>query len=95
MQGVGEGIDDSFSDIQSYSLNCRFANCTHSSEPGCAIQSAIAQGDLDPAHLQNYLKLKKESEFHEMSLLEKRKKDRAFGKFVRSVIKAKGRRNEK
>lgn len=93
MLGVSEGIDDSFADIQAYSLNCRFANCTHTSEPGCAIRSAIAQGELDSAHLQNYLKLKTESEFHEMSHLEKRKKDRAFGKFVRSVIKAKGRRD--
>jgi ribosome biogenesis GTPase len=94
MLGVSAGIDDSFSDIQTYSLNCRFANCTHTNEPDCAIQSAIAQGELDSAHFQNYLKLKKESEFHEMSHLEKRKKDRAFGKFVRSVIKAKGRPND-
>jgi ribosome biogenesis GTPase len=91
--GASEGIDDCFADIQAYSPNCRFANCTHSSEPGCAIQSAVAQGELDPAHLQNYLKLKKESEFHQMSHLEKRNKDRAFGKFVRSVTKAKGRQN--
>lgn len=94
MLGVSEGIDNSFGDIQSHSLNCRFANCTHTSEPGCAIQKAIAEGELEAAHHQNYLKLKKESEFHEMSHLEKRKKDRAFGKFVRSVMKAKGRRNE-
>jgi len=94
MLGVSEGIDDTFADIQSYSLNCRFANCTHTSERGCAIQSAIAQGELAPANLQDYLKLKRESEFHEMSHLEKRKKDRVFGKFVRSVIKARGRRNE-
>ena len=93
MLGVSEGIDDCFADIQAYSPNCRFANCTHSSEPGCAIQSAIAKGELDPAHLQHYLKLKTESEFHQMSHLEKRKKDRAFGKFVRSVTKAKGRQN--
>jgi ribosome biogenesis GTPase len=94
MLGVSEGIDDIFADIQSYSLNCQFVNCTHTSEPGCAIQSAIALGELDSAHLQNYLKLKKESEFHEMSHLEKRKKDRAFGKFVRSVVKTKGSRHE-
>lgn len=92
MLGVSEGIDDSFADIRAYSLNCHFANCTHTSEPGCAIQSAITEGELDPAHFQNYLKLKKESAFHEMSHLEKRKKDRAFGKFVRSVMKDKGRR---
>lgn len=94
MLGVSEGIDDSFADIQAYSRQCRFADCTHTREPGCAIQSAIAQGELAPAHLQNYLKLKKESEFHDMSLLERRKKDRAFGRLVRSVTKAKGKRKE-
>ncbi|MBU1236822.1 MAG: ribosome small subunit-dependent GTPase A [Gammaproteobacteria bacterium] len=94
MLGVSEGVDASFADVQAHSANCRFADCTHTSEPGCAIQSAIAQGELDPAHFQNYLKLKKESAFHDMSHLEKRKKDRAFGKLVRSVTKAGGRRNE-
>lgn len=94
MLGVSEGIDENFSGIQAYSLNCRFANCTHTNEPDCAIQSAIAQGELDSAHFQNYQKLKKESEFHDMSHREKRKKDRVFGKFVRSVIKAKGISND-
>lgn len=94
MLGVSEGIDDSFADIQAHSTNCRFADCTHTGEPGCAIQRAIAQGELDPAHFQNYLKLKKESAFHDLSHLEKRNKDRAFGKLVRSVTKAKGKRNE-
>ena len=92
MLGVSQGIDDSFADIQQHSMNCRFANCTHTNEPGCAVQRAIAQDELNAEHFQNYLKLKKESEFHEMSYLEKRKKDRAFGKFVNSVVKAKGRR---
>lgn len=94
MLGVSDGIDDHFADTLAYSPNCRFADCTHTSEPGCAIQSAIIQGELDPAHFHNYLKLKAESAFHDMSRLEKRKKDQAFGKLVRSVAKAKGRRNE-
>ena len=93
MFGVSQAIDASFADIEQHSGNCRFANCTHTNEPGCAVQRAIAQDELDAAHFQNYLKLKKESEFHEMSYLEKRKKDRAFGQLVNSVVKAKGRRN--
>ena len=91
MLGVGDEIDDSFADIKEHSRRCRFADCTHTSEPGCAILQAIAQQEIDAAHYQNYLKLKKESEFHEMSYLEKRKKDRAFGKFVHSVVKSRGR----
>lgn len=94
MLGVSEGINDSFADIQAYSQNCRFFNCTHTGEPGCAIQGAIAMGELEPAHFQNYLKLKRESEFHDMSHLEKRQKDRAFGQFVRSVMKDKGRQDK-
>jgi ribosome biogenesis GTPase len=94
MLGVSQGIDDSFADIQAHSTNCRFADCTHTIEPGCAIQSAIAHGELDPAHFQSYMKLKNETAFHDMSHLEKRKKDRAFGKLVRSVTRAKGKRND-
>jgi ribosome biogenesis GTPase len=94
MLGASEGIDDSFADVQAQSMHCRFADCTHTGEPGCAIQSAIAQGELELAHFHSYLKLKKESAFHDMSHFEKRNKDRAFGKRVRSVTKAKGRRND-
>ena len=95
MLGVSEEIDDSFADIKEYSENCRFANCTHTNEPGCAVQRAIEHDELDAAHFQSYLKLKNESEFHEMSYLEKRKKDRAFGQFLHSFKKDKGRRNER
>lgn len=93
MLGVSEGIDDNFADIQAYSRNCRFSDCTHTNEPGCVVQKAIAEDELDAGHFQSYLKLRKEAEFHEMSYLEKRKKDRVFGKFVRSVVKAQGKRS--
>jgi len=91
MLGFSEGINDSFSDILEHSENCRFTNCTHAQEPDCAVQQALTEGKLDTAHFLNYLKLKKESEFHDMSHLEMRKKDRAFGQFAHSFHKAKGR----
>jgi ribosome biogenesis GTPase len=62
--GVGEDIDEGFADILALSKECRFADCTYANEPGCAIRSAIEQGELNAEHFQNYLKLKKESEFH-------------------------------
>lgn len=92
--GIGEGPGDGFSDIREHALSCRFANCSHTNEPGCAILAAIAQGELDAGHFNNYLKLQKEADFQEMSHLEKRRKARAFGKMVRSVSKAKARRGE-
>ena len=84
---AGEGIDDSFTDIKTLASSCRFADCSHTNEPGCAIRKAIEDGELNPEHFQSYLKLKAESEYNEMSYVDKRKKDRAFGKFVNSVLK--------
>lgn len=84
---AGEGLDDSFADITALAASCRFADCSHNNEPGCAIRKAIDSGALDAAHYQSYLKLKAESAFNEMSYVEKRKKDKAFGKMVKSVLK--------
>jgi len=85
--GTSEGMDDSFEDIQDLSLNCRFSNCTHVQEPGCAVLLAIEAGDLSEARFQSYLKLKKETEYHDLSYVKKRKKDRSFGRFIKSVKK--------
>jgi ribosome biogenesis GTPase len=86
---AGEGLDDSFADITELVAQCRFADCNHHSEPGCAIRKAIESGALNAAHYQSYLKLKAESDFNGMSYLDKRNKDRAFGKMVRTVLKEK------
>jgi ribosome biogenesis GTPase len=86
---AGAGIDDSFADIKALASACRFADCSHTNEPGCAIRMAIESGELNPEHYQSYLKLKAESEFNEMSYADKRKKDRAFGKMIHSVLKQK------
>jgi len=83
---AGEGLDDSFADIKLLASQCRFADCSHNNEPGCAIRQAITNGELNTAHYQSYLKLKAESDFNEMSYVDKRKKDRAFGKMVKSVL---------
>ncbi|OIQ91856.1 putative ribosome biogenesis GTPase RsgA [mine drainage metagenome] len=86
---VGEGIDDSFADIKALATRCRFADCSHTNEPGCAIRKAIESGELNPEHYRSYLKLKAESDFNEMSYVDKRKKDKAFGKMVKTVLKQK------
>ncbi|ATX80416.1 ribosome biogenesis GTPase [Mariprofundus aestuarium] len=87
MVGDSEGIDESFSDVVELIANCRFADCSHSNEPGCAILMAIENGELSEDHFQNYLKLNKESDFYQMSHHEKRKKDKAFGRHIKSVMK--------
>jgi ribosome biogenesis GTPase len=87
MMSAGEGLEDSFADIKSLAAQCRFADCSHANEPGCAIRKAIENGELNAEHYQSYLKLKAESDFNEMSYVDKRKKDKAFGKMVKSVLK--------
>jgi len=69
-----EGIETSFTDILDLAQQCRFSNCTHSNEPGCAILQAIANNEMDQGHYRNYLKLKKESESNEKSYLAKQRK---------------------
>lgn len=89
--GAGEGLDDSFSDIRELSLNCRFADCTHMQEPGCAVLQTIRAGALGEDRYASYLKLKRESDHYDMSYIEKRKKDKDFGRYVKSVMKYKGK----
>ena len=89
--GTEEDLVESFDDIAELSLKCRFSDCAHISEPGCAVRAALESGDLNEKHYNNYLKLKREAEFNQQSLVEKRKKDKAFGRLVRSAGKNKNK----
>jgi len=85
--GDEEGISCSFADIYELASKCKYDDCSHSNEPGCAVLSAIKEGSLHQAHYQNFIKLKTEAEFHDLSYLEKRNKDKAFGRYIKSVKK--------
>ncbi len=85
--GTDDGIDTDFEDFVELATNCRYTNCSHKQEPGCAIRAAVEEGELSAERYVNYIKLKKESEFHEMSYRDKRKKDKAFGRFIKSAKK--------
>ncbi len=85
--GMSEGVNQGFEDIAQLSLNCRYPNCGHNQEPGCAVRAALTSGTLTEDRYANYVKLKNESEYHELSYLDKRKKDKAFGRFIKSVKK--------
>jgi len=88
---VDDGLDDTFSEILEVSQRCKFSNCSHTGEKGCAVLSAIETGELSEQRYQNYLKMKKESEFNQASYFEKRNRDKSFGKMVKSVMKNKKR----
>jgi ribosome biogenesis GTPase / thiamine phosphate phosphatase len=85
--GVSEGVNQGFEDIVRLSLNCRYPDCGHTQEPGCAVRAAVTGGALTEERFSSYIKLKNESDYHELSYLDKRKKDRAFGRFIKSAKK--------
>lgn len=90
-----EGIASTFSDIEALTIQCRFSDCGHNGEPGCAVAQAISNGELDARRLRNYQKLVKEEALNSASLSQKRAKDKALGKFYKRTLadayKLKGR----
>lgn len=90
-----EGIATTFADIEAYAEQCKFTDCQHQAEPGCAVQRAIITGDLDQRRLDNYLKLLREEAFNSASLSERRSSDKALGKYYKHTLseanKLKGR----
>jgi ribosome biogenesis GTPase len=82
------GIDILFDEIIELSKSCKYKDCTHTHEAGCEVLSAVKSGKIDKDKYQNYLNLKKESEFYKMSEIEKREKDRDFGKFLKTAKKS-------
>ena len=78
-----DGLDKTFSDIEGLAAKCRFADCTHSSEPGCAVRQAIESGVLSEARWNSYQKLVNENRYTECNadyLAEKRKKFKNIAK---------------
>ncbi|OAO01615.1 ribosome small subunit-dependent GTPase A [Sphingomonadales bacterium EhC05] len=89
---AASGIGELFEDIHDLSTQCRFGDCQHITEPGCAILMAIENGEIDKARLGRWRKLKAEEAYNSASLAERRTKDKAFGKMVR---RAKNLKNAK
>ena len=86
---LSEGIEITFDEITELTNNCKFSDCTHTVEKGCAVLEALECGELDGDRYNNFIKLKKESAYYERSYLEKRKRDKEFGKMVKSILKNK------
>jgi len=83
---VATGLDETFAEIAELTAECQFADCTHANEKGCAVLKAVADGRIPEKRYQNFIKMNKESIFNELSYYEKRKKDKKFGKFIKSVM---------
>ena len=92
-----EGLEEAFEDVTELFGRCRFTDCAHESEPGCAVKAAIADGSLPAERWESYLKLQREMAHLERRLdkraaAEERKRWKALSVFAREAGKAKGRR---
>ncbi len=89
-----EAIDAAFPDIDGFAETCRFRDCSHSGEPGCAVLAAVSAGELPSTRLASYHKLRREAEVHEIrhdsaKAHEARRRDRKFAKLCRAEMKRK------
>jgi len=88
---VAYGIDATFPEISELAAQCKFRDCDHETEPGCAVQAAIATGDIDPERLKRFKKLKRENQHATETIAQARDRSRKLGKMYRSAIKKKDR----
>ncbi len=85
MWDIGEGLGDAFSDVEDLFHQCRFSDCTHKGEPGCAVQAALKNHTLEPSRWKNYLQLKNEAKFTENKSAYLRERKEFFKKIEKDV----------
>ena len=83
---VDAGLASVFDDIEALASSCRFSDCRHESEPGCAVRAAVESGDISERRLRNYRQLLRENERNSASIAERRSQGRAFAKVVKEVM---------
>ncbi len=88
---VSYGIDATFAEISELIENCKFRDCKHEAEPGCAVLAGVERGDVDPERLKRYRKLKREDEIATETVAEAHARQRKFGKKVKAAMAKKGR----
>lgn len=88
---VESGVSAVFAEIEELARACRFRDCSHEQASGCALEAAVAAGQLDARRLSSYLKLQREAKRAGQSLHERRESERRFGRMVRSALKTRYR----
>ncbi len=85
MTGTGAGIDKVFDEISVLGAKCKYRDCSHRHEPECAVLAAVEAGALNEEKYANYISLKKEAGYYEMTEYERRNKNRQFGRMVKKA----------
>lgn len=87
-----ENLEQNFEHIGELAAQCKYSDCKHENEPGCAVQTALEKGELDAAMFENYRKMKREVENFSKSIAQKRKEGKAFGKMAKQIFKERKKR---
>lgn len=82
-----KGLETTFEKIIRFSANCKFKDCTHTSEKGCSVIEAVENKEIDKNSYQNYLKMEREKTYFDTTVEEKRKKEKSFGKMLKNYKK--------
>lgn len=86
-----DGLQDLFDDIETLATQCRFNNCAHDSEPGCAVKAAITAGTLASERLERWRKLRRENDYNSQSIAAARSRQKSFGRMVKEAVTTKHR----
>lgn len=93
---LDEGVQDAFDDVRRFEGQCRFRDCKHQREPGCAVKAAVEAGDLPPERYESFVKLDKERRElarrqDERALRDQKRQGKVIGKALKAMQKARGR----
>lgn len=91
---ASEGVQHVFDEIEALAQLCRFGDCRHENEPGCAVQEAIGNATLDPRRLDNFFKLQREEQYNSESVAQRHARVRSFSKRVKAANKVKSKRGD-
>ncbi len=81
------GLSDTFDEISELAQLCKYDDCTHTVEKGCRVLEGVEEGIVSRERYDNYIKILKETRYNEMSYLEKKQKEKKFGKFMHNYQK--------
>lgn len=90
LSGSGDGLEELFEDIETLAAQCKFSDCAHETEPGCAVKAALDDGSLDPDRLLRWQKLRREDRYNSETIAAARSRQKSFGRMVKEG-QAKGR----
>lgn len=87
MTDSAAGLEETFQEIVELADECKYSDCTHTNEAGCAVTEAVENGEIHEKTYQNFLKLEREKQHFQSTIAERRSKDKEFGKMVKHVKK--------